>query len=135
MSRRRIYASEERVDDVDGRAWSCGRRRAGRVDAWGAGTRVRACDGGLMAGAHRRRRRLLGGRAGGTRADVYPGNPQVTITPFSKTVTGNIGANTSGVSVQVTLDRDGTLIDTVGHGHMLTRSGRRGAATSGSSAE
>jgi hypothetical protein len=46
------------------------------------------------------------------RASVYPGREQVVITPFSKTISGSIGSDTSNVSVSVTLDRDQTLIDT-----------------------
>jgi hypothetical protein len=38
--------------------------------------------------------------------------PTVLVTPFSKVVSGNIGTATSGVEVQVSLERDGSVIDT-----------------------
>ncbi len=38
--------------------------------------------------------------------------PTVVVTPFSKVVSGNIGTATSGVEVQVSLERDGSVVDT-----------------------
>ncbi len=47
-----------------------------------------------------------------TNALAAPGEPLVQITPFSGVVSGNIGAATAGVTVNVTLSRGGSVIDT-----------------------
>ena len=60
---------------------------------------------------------LLAGHAsaeasGATARDLaYPGAPVVQITPYSQTVSGNIGASTSGVTVNVSLIRVGVTVD------------------------